>query len=229
MANTPKDAAIRKRQKVLDSSRKMFMWVAGAGVVVSFAAVVSVFLARQIIFQEKVVSEKNNTVRVLSKNIKTAPGLTDDIRVLDTNEMLKKVRIDDSQRPLQAVLDALPADNNKLALGASIKDKLVGGIDGVTIENLSVGDDVSAGKKSASSTSKAIAVPFQLTVTSGDINKLRDLMKRFELSIRTIDVTSMTIEQGGTMATLSIRGRAFYINPVTIQLTDKLVKPNEKK
>ncbi len=229
MAAAPKDATIRKRQKILDSSKKMFLWVAGASVVVGFAAVVSVFLVRQIVFKEKVVSEKNNTVKVLGKNIKAAPELTDDVRVLHTNEALIKARINDTEKPLQVVLDALPADNNKLALGASIQNKLVGGVEGVEIDGLTVGDDVSAGKKKAPTTGKAVPVPFQLVVSSTDINQLKELMKRLELSIRTIDVTSITIEQGETRSTMTVRGRAFYIDPVKIQLTDKTVKPNEKK
>lgn len=229
MAGQSKDATIRKRQKILDSSKKMFLWVAGASVIVGFAAVVSVFLVRQIMFKQKVVTEKNNTVKVLEANIKAAPKLTDKVRLLHTNEDLIKARISDSQRPLQVVLDALPADNNKLALGASIQNKLVGGIEGVAIEGLSVGDDVAAGKKKTTTTGKALAVPFQLIVSSSDVNKLKDLMKRFELSIRTIDVTYIAIEQGDTVSTMTIRGRAFYIDSVVIQLKDKSVKPNEKK
>src|SRR5574344_2750821 len=196
MASSSKDVAIRKRQKILDSSKKMFLWVAGASVVIGFSAVVSVFLVRQIMFKEKIVSEKNNTVKVLEGNIKAAPNLTDEVRLLHTNEALIKARINEQERPLQVVLDALPADNNKLALGASIQNKLVSGVDGVSIEALTVGDDVSSSKKKLASTGTAIAVPFQLVVISSDVNKLKDLMKRFELSIRTINVTSITIEQG---------------------------------
>ena len=229
MASSSKDVAIRKRQKILDSSKKMFLWVAGASVVIGFSAVVSVFLVRQIIFKEKIVSEKNNTVKVLEGNIKAAPNLTDEVRLLHTNEALIKARINEQERPLQVVLDALPADNNKLALGASIQNKLVSGVDGVSIEALTVGDDVSSSKKKLASTGKAIAVPFQLVVISSDVNKLKDLMKRFELSIRTINVTSITIEQGDASSTMTVRGNAFYIDPVTIQLKGKTVKPNEKK
>ncbi len=229
MAGQSKDATIRKRQKILDSSKKMFLWVAGASVIVGFAAVVSLFLVRQIMFKQKVVSEKTSTVKILDKNIKAAPILADEVRVLHTNEALSKARINDSQRPLQVILDALPADNNKLALGASIQDKLVAGIEGVNIEGLTVGDDVSSGRKKAATTGKSLAVPFQLTVSSADVNKLKDLMKRFELSIRTIDVTAVTIEQGESSSTMVISGRAFYIDPVVIQLNDKSVKPNEKK
>lgn len=229
MASASKDVAIRKRQKILDSSKKMFLWVAGASVVIGFSAVVSVFLVRQIMFKEKIVSEKNNTVKVLEGNIKAAPNLTDEVRLLHTNEALIKTRINEQERPLQVVLDALPADNNKLALGASIQNKLVSGVDGVSIEALTVGDDVSSSKKKLASTGKAIAVPLQLVVISSDVNKLKDLMKRFELSIRTINVTSITIEQGDASSTMTVRGNAFYIDPVTIQLKGKTVKLNEKK
>jgi hypothetical protein len=229
MASASKDVAIRKRQKILDSSKKMFLWVAGASVVIGFSAVVSVFLVRQIMFKEKIVSEKNNTVKVLEGNIKAAPNLTDEVRLLHTNEALIKARINEQERPLQVVLDALPADNNKLALGASIQNKLVGSVSGVNIEALTVGDDVSSNKKKSAATGKATTVPFQLVISSGDVNKLKDLMKRFELSIRTINVTSITIEQGDASSTMTVRGNAYYIDPVTIQLKGKTVKPNEKK
>ena len=53
-----KDAAIHKRQQIEQSSRVMFLWVAGASVIVGFALVISWFLVQQIIFKERVLGEK---------------------------------------------------------------------------------------------------------------------------------------------------------------------------
>lgn len=50
-----KDAAIHKRQQIEQSSRVMFLWVAGASVIVGFALVISWFLVQQIIFKERVL------------------------------------------------------------------------------------------------------------------------------------------------------------------------------
>lgn len=76
------DASLNKRRQIDRSGRVMFGWVAGASVLVGFALVIGGFLVQRIVFETKVLAEKNQTTSTLDSNIKTYDGLRDNIRVL---------------------------------------------------------------------------------------------------------------------------------------------------
>ena len=121
MPEVKKDQSAGKRQQIYKSGRTMFAWVAGASVIAGFAVVVAGFLIQRIVFESKVVVEKQNTVNTLQANNKAVDKLRDEIRVLNTNAALSSVKLNDNEEPLRVILDALPADNNALALGASVQ------------------------------------------------------------------------------------------------------------
>lgn len=146
-----KDAALRKRQLISNSSRKMFLWVAGASVVVGFSLVAAWFLVQQIIYKEKVLTVKGQTVSTLRKNNAAAPKLAANIRVLETNQDLASVKATPNENAVRVILDALPSDNNVLALGASMQQVLIGGAQNITLESFAI-----------SQASAGIKLPFQI-------------------------------------------------------------------
>ncbi len=234
-----KNAGLRKRQQIVNANRMMFLWVAGASVIVGFALVVSLFLGQKILFGEKVLGEKANTVSTLDKNAKAIPTLQDNIRVLDTDEGLKAVRLDDNERPIQTVLDALPADANSTALGSSLQSKLLAGIDGLTIDTIKVdpvvgveteqssSSDVVDASSSSADTSGSNTIHFSLTVSTVATNPdaLNTVLVRLEKSIRAIDVRSLSITSQSSRLILTAAGDAFYEPAKTVQLKDKVVRP----
>lgn len=231
MAN--KEVALRKRQQIAKANRTMFMWVAAVSVVVGFAAVGSVFLVQKIAFNQKVINEKNKTVTILTNNNKVVADLEDSVRLLDTNEGLNSVKAKSDDKALQVVLDALPADANSLALGSSLQDKLIAGINGLTLESLNVDPVAGVEVSSAQNVQQAAAtttgdttnkITFRLVV-SGDANALKQLLDRFEHSIRAIDVTNLSLEQTSGKLTMTIEANAFYEPARVIELKDKVVKP----
>ncbi|MNX54836.1 hypothetical protein D3C86_855790 [compost metagenome] len=230
-----KEVALRKRQQIAKANRTMFLWVAGVSVIVGFAAVGSIFLVQKLAFNQKVINEKNNTVSILTKNNKAVAELKDNIRLLDTNEGLNSVKAKSDDKALQVVLDALPADGNSLALGSSLQQKLIEGIPGLTLESLNMtpvaGVEVSSSTNVQSATPVASSkdknknkIVFKLAV-SGDANALKQLLDRFEHSIRAIDVTNLVLEQTNGKLTMTIDANAFYEPERVIELTDKVVKP----
>lgn len=221
MNNQPKDAALRKRQLIDQSQRKMFMWVAAASVVVGFSIVVAWFLFQNIMYKEKVLAQKFDTLTTLQDNNKIAPQLADNVRVLETNTLLNGKKANQDDNALQVVLDALPASENTFALGASIQSKLIGGADGVQLESFSV--DQAAVGLSVSTSGDVEPIVFSASVSSDSATALYDVLHRFELSIRTIDIDSLTLEKTDTRMTLTIKGHAFYLPAKTIQLVDKAV------
>lgn len=208
-----KQTAVHKRQKIQDSNRLMFIWIAGASVIVGFAAVTSWFLWQQIDFKMKVAGQKEQTVDILKANNVAVGTLRDDIRVLQTNSALEASKITGDENAVQVVLDALPADANPLALGASLQKKLLAGLPGVDLETLSV-DPASQSVVGGNS------ISFSLIVSSNDVNKLKQLLTRFERSIRVIDIDNLKLERTTTRYTMTIAAHAYYEPAKTITLED---------
>jgi hypothetical protein len=224
-----KDAAIHKRQQIEQSSRVMFLWVAGASVIVGFALVISWFLVQQIIFKERVLGEKNNTAAVLKNNNDAVEKLRGELKVLETNSHLNASRINNDEKALQVVLDALPAEDNALALGASLQSKLVNGVAGVSLDSLNI--DQTDDSESSNSTGVAVSngnlqsIHFTMEVSASNPNALRELLQRFERSIRVIEIDRMTIERTDSKVAMKISAHAYYSPAKTIELKKKDIKP----
>ncbi|MGB4761787.1 MAG: hypothetical protein WBP12_00355 [Candidatus Saccharimonas sp.] len=216
-----------KRKAIADSNRMMFIWVAGMSAVVGACVVVAIFLGQQIAFRAQVISEMTNTVSVLSNNNKAVGDLADNIRVFETNEALNSVKSTPEEKALQVILDALPADRNTLALGASLQQILLTGVDGLSIDKIVVDTD------SRSSDVNDVSIPVQIQVSSTSASALKDMLVRMERSIRTIDVTGLEIERsdvnGQTRYQMTVDAVAYYEPAVEVKLMDKVVPDNEKK
>ena len=227
MPEVKKDQSAGKRQQIYKSGRTMFAWVAGASVIAGFAVVVAGFLIQRIVFESKVVVEKQNTVNTLQANNKAVDKLRDEIRVLNTNAALSSVKLNDNEEPLRVILDALPADNNALALGASVQS-LVARTSDVKLESFQVGEDVATSDDTAklgSSVKGVQQIPFTMSISAANPDALRDVLKNLEKSIRVIDIDAMTIEQGDSRVVMTGNGHGYYLPAKTIQLTKKEVKP----
>ena len=222
-----KDVAIRKRQQIDSSKKTMFMFVAGAAFVAGVSLVVAFFLVQQIMFHSKVWGEKQQTISTLDKNIVAIDELKSKVRVLETSSALNSVKISDDSNALQSVLDALPDNANADALGASLQNKFVGSVDGLTLENLVVDspDEEGVAEAEASeSTYDGSAITFTMSV-GGSADKLKELLTKFEKSIRVIDIVSAEIQAGDDNIVLNIQGRAYFEPAQVIELQSKVVKP----
>ena len=223
----PKDTAIRKRTQISKTNRIMLLWVAGASVVVGVGLVATIYLVQRLVFNEKVLAEKSNTISILEKNNKIVPDLETQIRVLDTNANLAKVKANPSDQNIQVILDALPSEANSPALGASLQYKLLAGIDGLSIESLQVNpvvgveSDISDGVVEAEGSGEN-EITFQFAVT-GNQSALKQVLTNLERSIRAIEITSLRIENQGTKQLMTVQGKAFYEPARTVKLYNKVV------
>ena len=228
MSANNKDVAVRKRQQI-DSSRKtMFVFVAGAAFLAGIALVISIFLIQQIVFHSKVIIEKQSTISRLDKNLESVGELKKNVRVLETNSALNSVKANSENSALQTVLDALPDNPNADAFGASIKNKFVDTVEGLTLDNLSVTSPNSRGEESEDNNSELADSPntlhFSLEV-SGSADKLRELLTKFERSIRVIELKSFEIHTSEDKLSLTIQGVAYYEPAQNVHLEKKVVKP----
>jgi hypothetical protein len=223
------ETALRKRQQIARANRMMFLWIAGASVLVGIGLVVSFMLWQRMTFNEKVLAEKNRTVSTLRSNNAAVEELEANVRLLMTNEDLAKVKAKSEDSNLQVVLDALPADANSLALGASIQNHLLGGIEGLTIESTAV-DPVYGVESTADAaidseqSADANQINFRFTV-SGNAEAMRQALARLERSIRAIHVQKVSTESNGGNLQMTVQGVAFYEPARTVELKEKAVKP----
>jgi hypothetical protein len=229
----PKAVAIRKRTQIASANRLMFLWVAGVSVVFGVSLVATIFLTQILLFNERVLYEKGVTVSTLNsnyENVTKTKGLQDNIRLLDTNQALIDSKAKPEDQAIQVILDALPSDANSLALGASLQNKLIFGINGLSLESLQVdpvagvetqSDEESVVDASASSTQGEITFRFSV---KGDETALMQLLTNLEKSIRTIDIVSLKIESQNGSRVLSAQARAFYEPVRDVKITEKTVK-----
>jgi len=224
----PSQVISPKRKAIVDSSRTMFAWIAGMSAVVGICVVVGVFLIQQISFKAQVISKMSETVGVLQQNNKVAPTLASNVLVLETDQALNNAKATIDEKALQVVLDALPADRNALALGASLQQNLLTGVDGLTVDSLSV-DNSALTSVVASS---ANTIPIQIRVSATSANAIKDMLTRLERSIRIIDIDNFTLERSDTAYQATIVAHAYYQPEKKVEMTEKTIpegKKNEKK
>lgn len=226
--------ALRKRTQISKANRTMFLWIAGASALLSFAVVASVFLSQKLVFNEKVLFAKNKTVSTLNANNKAVADLQTNVRVLDTDPNLAKVKANPNDQAIQVILDALPSDANSLALGASLQNVLLANIPGLTIESLQVepvagietiasADDVDATDTNTdTSTDNQINFTF---VVNGNQDVLKQALQKLERSIRTIDITNLRVENQNGIQVMTVQGHAYYEPAKDVSLKDEVIKP----
>lgn len=232
-----KGVAVRKRTQIEATNKTMFLWVAGASVLLGFALVGAIFLTQMLIFNEKVLHEKDLTLKTLKSNNINIKELESKVRVLDTNQALMDARSTPEEQAIRVVLDALPSEANSPALGSSLQNKLLFGIDGFELDKLQVDPVVGIETLDESGTGTSISggeniISLSFTGTSGDgrgVTPLQLVLENIEKSIRTIHVSTLTVEDqtqdgGDQRLMLTVGANAFYEPAVQVKLEDKTVK-----
>ncbi|HMQ96089.1 MAG TPA: hypothetical protein PKD19_02610 [Candidatus Saccharibacteria bacterium] len=225
MSSSKQTTSVRKRQKIQQSNKTMFVMVAIASATVGLCLVISWLIFQQLLFSGKVVSEKSKTLDSLKVSNQNIQVLSENIRVLETNKGLNAVKASPHNKALQSILDALPADANGLAAGASIQDVLAKGISGLSIESLSVTGDSTESETTSSEEGSSSSLPIRLTVIATRADALQELLERFEKSIRVIGVDNLSIERSDNRYTMMIEAHAYYEPAKIVELQKKVVKP----
>jgi hypothetical protein len=210
---------MKKRQIIANSNRTMFFWIAAMSAVLGICAVLSLFIVQQIIFKTKITNKLDATVSTLKDNNKNSSALIENVRVLETNQDLGSLKARPEDKALQVILDALPADNNALALGSSLQQKLLQ-LPNLTIDSLSV--QASTG---TSLTDTGTTVPFTVSMSAPDANTLKDALARIEKSIRVIDIDTLSLERSGDKYAMILNAHAYYEPAKVVELKSETVKP----
>jgi cell division protein FtsB len=226
-----KKVALRKRTMIEKANRTMFVWVACASVVVGVSIVAIIFLVQMLMFNEKVLAEKNRTVATLKQNNANVPDLEAAVRVLDTDQALIDAKANSDDQAVQVILDALPSEVNSLAFGSSLQTKILN-IPGLTIDKMQV-DPVqgiesfemgtSQNAVSGNSSSSQGEITFRVSVIGSEA-VLKQALLNIEKSIRTIDITMLKIETQTNANMMTIEGRAYYEPARTVELKEMVIK-----
>lgn len=216
------EGIVRKRSLIAKTRKAVFVWVMGASSAVGAAIVVAVMLVQTIIFNAEIISDKNTTLKTLEGNIEAVPELEANVRLLDTNKELRAVSLGDNTRPLQSILDALPADDNRLALGASLQQKIFTGVPGLTLEALSVDSSSFVASEAVADDAGGETGVQELEFTAtlvGDAEALKRGLQRAERSIRALNIRSIDATGAGNTVSLQITGSAYYLPEQDLSLT----------
>lgn len=219
------DGVIRKRSLIAKTRKTVMFWVAGASCVLGASLVVAFMLFQTVLFNNKIIGMKKQTADTLQQNITVTPKLEGNIRQLNTDEQLAAVSITTDARPLQSILDALPADENRLALGASLQQKLFTGVPGLVVDSLSV-DPTADSTQVVAQTDLPKGVKelaFSASI-SGTPDTLKQALLNLEKSIRAINVKTINATGSGNNVSIQMTGSAYYLPAPDLELTKKEVK-----
>ncbi len=217
---------LKKRQQIINSSRVMFLWVAGASVIVSFAIVVGIFLWKQGAFNEKLLSEKGQSVSVLKQDIEAAKELNKNINNLRSDASLSNLRVAGSTNNLDVILDAMPYEGDVVSLGSSLETTL---LNQISVDSLSVSQDGTSNSEADATTSSSVTnaqtIPFSFKVL-GSEDELKQLFKRLNQSIRPIKITNLSVASASEgRIEVDVQAITYYQDKKTFELTNKAIKP----
>ncbi len=221
---------LRKRQQIDKTSKNIFLWVAGASVVVTTCVVVMQFLLSTAAFNSDIIGRKSRTNSTLESNIKTAGELKKNVDELVANSDLAKVKITSASgvnSNLQVVLDALPTAGDSATFANSLS-KAIFPKSQVSIEALTAGVQGGVAPEVATvAAGTPQMLPFSANIR-GSYDQIRAALVDIERVIRPIKVTKITIQGSDNNLNALIEGVTYYLPASSIALGSESVKPNEK-
>lgn len=223
-------ASARKRQQIAHSNRIMFFWVAGASVIVAFSIVGVIFLAKQLIFNQRIIIETTETANTLKDNIDTARELDKAVNELRANRNISSVPSSTANsNNLDKILDALPYEGDWVGLGSSLQSTLLSGIavNSLSVDSTSSVDALSSGVDLSTLQSVGDAQPISFNFkVSGTDAELKTLLARLNKSIRPIKIINMKLESGGPdRIDATVQAITYYQPKKTFELGEKAIKP----
>ncbi len=217
-----------KRIAISKANTQIILITSAAAFVSIFCLVAAHALLSQRAYTGKVISAKEKVNSQLKKDVAATTTLMSSYQAFN-KESPNKIggRLtgsnDNDGNNATIILDALPSKYDFPALTSSIekiiKDKnlTVGSISGTD-------DEVAQQATQGGATPQPIAMPFSFTVTNVNYSSAQDLIKTLELSIRPIQIDSLTLSGGADNMSLSITAHTYYQPDTQYKLSTKAVQ-----
>jgi predicted small secreted protein len=210
-------------------STRMLIAVSVAVFIVIFCLFAARSLFSQSLYQNRVISEKKATLKVVEENKKAANNLeasyvsfaTEPINVLGGSPTGTGPKDGDNAK---IVLDALPDQLDYPALSSSIEKILLDG--GYVIQSIGGGNSAVSATTEPSATSTpatSVEIPYPFRVSTTPQSAL-SLMQTLEASIRPFKLISLKIEGNSNNLDLTIDMVSYYQNSTGLQVSEKVVK-----
>lgn len=243
---------IKKRQQITNTRKQVFTWVALAAALVVICLVVGWNLMQRINYQNKVNRDVGKTAQTMHDNVEAADKLIKNVNALKANAALSlpNLKADDST-VFQVVIDALPTEDDSVALSSSLQNKILSK-SGVTIEQINVDtteSDSSSGSSSSSSSSSSnsssgssksgvskaddvqfpVAKPITFRVSLvGSFDSVKSALQDIESTIRPITITKLTIDGSDDKLNATIEAQTYYSSKVNFKLGKKEIQYEKK-
>lgn len=225
--DTPKLTGLSKRRQIDSANKTMFLWVAIAAIVVSFAIVGIQFIYRQFDANNKVLAAKYKASGTLSDNLDNVDALKENVSKLVGNQNLTASRNQENENNLQVVLDALPTKSDVSAFGGAIQ-QVIAPQSGVTLESLDAPNDEGGvtedgSTEATTSDSGAVEQRYSLTVI-GSYQSIQSFLQNVEKTIRPVRITTMTVSGTDNTLRASIELVTYYQPEKNVSIKQEAVR-----
>ena len=218
---------IKKREKIQQANKMMFVWVVAASAAVAICLVLAQFLIRQMIFNQKIISVKAQTNATLVTNKQTFETIKSGIDKLISDSSLNALKVAPTDTALQVIIDALPTSDDRAALATSLQ-QVVLSRSGVSIDSISVTDQSSLATAGSTGNVASAVTPQDIVfnvVLIGNYAQISQAISDMERSIRPFYVERLQIEGTGTQLRASINAKTFYLPAKSMNLKIEALKP----
>lgn len=228
MASQPKSGNRSVKHEIIHSANaRMFAAIAIAVFIVIFCLFASQALFSQSLYQQRIISEKQATLRTLQDNKRSVEELesayadfvNDPVNVIGGDSDGDGADDGDNAK---IVLDALPSELDYPGLSSSIEKILLEGEYGIEsiggdgiVENID--GDEALGRQ------PPVEVPYPVRVTTAP-DKVLNLLQTLESSIRPFHVNSLQLESAGGDLQVSIDMETYYQPASGLEVDSKVVQ-----
>lgn len=220
--NNKKTLTIVSRRSVLEaSSRAMFLWVAGASILLVTVAVVMVYVFKQLQFNETVIKHETTAVKMLKENASNYNELKKNIDNLAANNALASVRSSQSADNLQSITDALAATSDASTFAASLQN-IIAPRSGVSLESVNIpsAEDLDQSGPSDTMSVKPTELEYQIDAL-GSYQSITAFLDNLELTIRPASVSMIQLTGTDNMLRARISLVTYYQPIKDFNITQK--------
>lgn len=221
-----KQAISTKRIQIDKAQANVVMFVAVAAFITVFSLVSSKALMGKRGFQNRVITEKEKTLKTLKSNNDAATKLVASFKTFNSgsDNLLGGNPTGTGDKDgdnAKLVLDALPSRYDFPGLTSSVAKMIEG--KGGSLEAISGTDDEVA-QTSVTDSSKPVEMPFQVDAKS-NADGVQGILQTFGKSIRPMTITKLTLSaQDNNSMTVSILAKSYYQPKKTLEIKTKEVK-----
>lgn len=221
---------VSRRTLITATSKTMFLWVAGASVIVVAALVILFYMFKQFSFNNEVVSAKWKAADTLKKNVSSFQVLKKNIDNLTADDALASVRSQNGDN-LQVVVDALPVSGDSTLFAASLQN-IIAPRSGVSLETVTIPTPATVTSADGTTTDQAnssqpIEMVYQIQAV-GTYQSIQNFLANLEKTIRPVHVTSIELRGSDAILWASITLKTYYQPVKDINITKKVIHYDEK-